>query len=337
MRKLFPGYYTPTDEEFERIWKEGLIVFDTNVLLDLYRYSDKTVKSLLEVMESLKDRIWIPFQVSKEYHENLNTVISDQVKKYESSIKTLTEFKKQIDEKRSHPFLSEELTQEIEEFCTKFDKELEEKKGLVKQLIIKNPIKESLADLLNEKIGSKFTKEQLDKIYSEGEKRYIEKIPPGFGDIKKPSPDRYGDLVFWKEILEKNAEINLPILLITGDKKEDWYFKELGLIIGPRPELIEEFKAKKDNLFYLYPTDKFLKYSKDYLQTQVDDATIKEVGEFILDNVNNAATYNESETESSTEIELKIDAEDCPECDAEILEDSVDEIASDDEEGTESI
>ena len=69
MRKLFPGYYSPSQEEFEKIWQEGLIIFYTNVLLDLYRYSENTVKSLVEVMDSLEKRIWIPFQVSKEYHK----------------------------------------------------------------------------------------------------------------------------------------------------------------------------------------------------------------------------------------------------------------------------
>lgn len=321
MRKLFPGHYSPTEEEFEKIWQEGLIIFDTNVLLDLYRYSENTVKSLVEVMDSLEDRIWIPFQVSKEYHKNLNTVISDQVRKYESSIKTLTEFKKQIDEKRSHPFLSEALTTEIEDFCSKFDKELEDKKATVKQLIISNPIKEKLADLLDGKIGNELSREELEKIYSEGEKRYKEQIPPGFGDIKKPIPDRYGDLIFWKEILKKNSEINSPILLITGDKKDDWYLKELGLTIGPRPELVEEIKKNKDNLFYIYPTDKFLTYSKKYLQTKVDDETIKEVGEFILDNYKSVQS-SELESESFYEIVEEID--ECEECDNEILEDSID-------------
>ena len=56
MRKLFPGHYTPSDEEFGKIWKDGLIIFDTNVLLDLYRYSENTVKALFDVMES-KHRI----------------------------------------------------------------------------------------------------------------------------------------------------------------------------------------------------------------------------------------------------------------------------------------
>lgn len=297
MRKLFPGYYTPSEQDFETIWQDSIIVFDTNVLLDLYRYSENTVKELLEVMKSVKDRLWIPFQVSKEYHLNLNSVISEQVNKYESSIKTLTDFKKQFDEKRSHPFLSESLTLEIDEFCKKFDLELDQKKEIVKKLIIKNPIKEDVADLLENKVGESFSNEELDEIYLEGEKRYNNQIPPGYKDRSKQSPEKYGDLIFWKEILRKNLNSEKPILLITGDKKEDWYLKELGLTIGPRPQLIEEFKSIKNNLFYIYPTDKFLKYSKEYLKTNVDDATIKEVGAFILDNSKNII-IDELETES---------------------------------------
>lgn len=323
MRNLFPGYYYPSKEEFTKIWKEGLIVFDTNVLLDLYRYSENTVNSLLDVMYSLENRIWIPFQVSKEYHKNLNTVISDQVRKYETSIKTLIEFKKQIDEKRSHPFLSESLTIEIEEFCCKFDRELEEKKTIVKQLIISNPIKEKLADLLDGKIGIEFTKEELEKIYPEGEKRYKEQIPPGYGDKNKPIPERYGDLIFWKEILKKNTEIDCPILLITGDKKDDWYLKELGLTIGPRPELIEEIKKNKDNLFYIYPTDKFLEYSKEYLQTEVDEDTIKEVGAFILDNYKNIQS---NEIESESFYDLIEEGDECEENNNDVLTNNENEI-----------
>ena len=121
-------------------------------------------------------------------------------------------------------------------------------------------------------------------IYKEGEARYKNKIPPGFGDLPKPIPDRYGDLVFWKEILRKNASQDTPIILVTSDRKSDWYLKELGLTIGPRPELIEEFKVSKPNLFYMYPTDQFLKYSKEYLQFEITEETIKEVGEFVQGN-----------------------------------------------------
>jgi hypothetical protein len=333
MRKLFPGYYTPKKEEFAIMWKNGLFVFDTNVLLDLYRYSENTVNSLLEVMESVNERIWLPYQVSKEYHKNLNTVISDQVKKYESSIKTLIDFKKQIDEKRSHPFLSEELTTEIENFCEKLSKVLDIKMKTVKHLILNNPIKEKVADLTEGKIGSQFSQEDLDKIYADGEIRYKKKVPPGFGDLTKPIPDRYGDLIFWKEILRKNSEIDLPIILITGDKKEDWYLKELGLTIGPRPELIEEFKNVKDNLFYIYPTDTFLKYSKEYLEATIDDEAIREVGDYIKDNSKNILIIPDFENESFSQDEnLPIESnEDSNDENFPIIMGEIDTLAPDDE------
>ncbi len=36
MRDLFPGYYRPTEEEFAKMWQEGIFVFDANVLLNIY-------------------------------------------------------------------------------------------------------------------------------------------------------------------------------------------------------------------------------------------------------------------------------------------------------------
>lgn len=162
MRKEFPGHYTPSNEEFEKIWKEGIIIFDTNVLLDFYRYSDETVTVLFEIMENIKDRIWIPYQLSKEYHKNLTGVISGQIKKYSDSIKTLQEFRKQINEKRNHPFLVKELHTEINDFCSKFDKELEEKRVNFRKIIKSNPSKEKIADILEGKLGTVFTDDKLE-------------------------------------------------------------------------------------------------------------------------------------------------------------------------------
>ncbi|MFA7361952.1 MAG: PIN-like domain-containing protein [Candidatus Kapaibacterium sp.] len=281
MRKLFPGYYTPKKEDFKKMWSDGIFILDTNVLLDLYRYSEETVRELFKVINLIKDRIWIPYQVSKEYHKNLNIVISGQVKKYTDSIETLKQFKSQIDEKRNHPFLKLEFQEEIASFCAKIHAELENRKRDIKSLILNNPIKEQLADLLDNRIGECFSQQDLTRIYAEGESRYHSDIPPGYKDKGKSIPDRYGDLVFWNEVLNKNKEIDTPIILVTGDTKEDWYYEELGLTIGPRPELIDEFNKVKSNLFHIYPTNLFLKYASQYLQTEINDKSINEVDEYI--------------------------------------------------------
>ncbi|MDP3582036.1 MAG: PIN-like domain-containing protein, partial [Ignavibacteria bacterium] len=143
------------------------------------------------------------------------------------------------------------------------------------------PIKEQLADLLENRIGDCFTEQELNSIYAEGEKRYLLSVPPGYKDKSKPVPDRYGDLVLWKEVLKKNSQIDQPIILVTGDTKEDWYYEELGLTIGPRPELIDEFSRVKPNLFYVYPANQFLTFAAQYLETEIDNKSIVEIDEFI--------------------------------------------------------
>ena len=39
MRNSFKEYYGLNSSELDKLWKEGIIVFDTNVLLSLYRRS----------------------------------------------------------------------------------------------------------------------------------------------------------------------------------------------------------------------------------------------------------------------------------------------------------
>jgi len=58
MKDKFPGYYQMPKGDFDRMWKEGIFVFDANFLLDLFRYSDETAKSLLNTLNKIKDRIF---------------------------------------------------------------------------------------------------------------------------------------------------------------------------------------------------------------------------------------------------------------------------------------
>ena len=61
MKNIFKGYYKLGDQELMDLWKYALFVFDTNILLDLYRYQSTTGNELFTVMESLADRVWIPW------------------------------------------------------------------------------------------------------------------------------------------------------------------------------------------------------------------------------------------------------------------------------------
>ena len=82
MRDLFPGFYDRTAEELSMLWREATFVFDTNMLLNVYRYQEETRKRYFEILDQLQDRIWAPHQAIYEYQNNRLEVISQQLKKY---------------------------------------------------------------------------------------------------------------------------------------------------------------------------------------------------------------------------------------------------------------
>src|SRR5262245_43837167 len=106
MRNLFPGYYRPTEEEFSALWEECVFAFDANVLLNVYRYTQATRESFLEILSRLKERIWLPHQAAWEYQENRLGVISDQHKPYEDIPKQLSALLSQLrSDYPRHPFI----------------------------------------------------------------------------------------------------------------------------------------------------------------------------------------------------------------------------------------
>ena len=292
MKEKFSGYYIPTETEFIELWSKGTFVFDANVLLDFYRLSDNAIESLFNIFNKLKDRIWIPYQVAFEYHQNLHNVIAEQVNNYDNSMKSLFGFKKQLEEKRKHPFLTPETQKKLDEVCLSINTEFEEKKKKIKELLQENPTKNKLAELLKGKIGEQLEEKELEEIYREGEKRFAQNIPPGFKDKQKVLiNEKYGDLIIWKEILKKSITDEVPLTFVTGDLKEDWFLEVLGETICGRPELINEFKNQKNNLFYIYTTDSFMKYALQYkIVDKIEDETINDVKQHLEEQKEQIAT-----------------------------------------------
>ena len=92
MEKLYKIHRNSNQIDFQKIWKEGVFIFDSNVLLDLYRLPESAKNDLLGVFknENFNNRIWIGFQVIMEFLNNRLTVIGDQKNMF-SKIKILTE------------------------------------------------------------------------------------------------------------------------------------------------------------------------------------------------------------------------------------------------------
>ncbi len=294
MKDLFPGYYRPSEEDFSGLWKNCVFILDTNVLLNLYRYSEESRNDFLKVLYKIETRLWIPHQVALEFQENRTKVIEEQEKKFDSIKKILEDNQSRIT-RELHNFPSVNHETLIDKISQLFGEFLEEIKPLeTKQLKSNEPdyIRDVVDSLFKGKIGEPPTQLELESIEKEGEKRYKIKYPPGFKDEqskKKKAPylcngmsfkREYGDLILWKEIL-KEVEIRnwKQIIFVTDDGKEDWWREEQGKTIGARPELVEEICKAGASIFYMYTPERFLKYAKEYIEVDIKEESIQQVEE----------------------------------------------------------
>jgi PIN like domain len=89
LRDAFPGRYRPTQDDFERLWGEGLIVPDTDVLFGLYRrYYSKYRKELVNVLRGAEDQLWLGHQIAHKFLNGRLRVIGEMRMTYEKTFVT---------------------------------------------------------------------------------------------------------------------------------------------------------------------------------------------------------------------------------------------------------
>lgn len=277
MKNTFPEYNPLSKEKLQQLWDNAIFIFDTNVILNLYRYSDETSNEFLETIIKLKDRVWLPYQVGFEFNKNRLSVISDQKKQYEEFEKKINDIISEIENKNKNPFLSKPLFEKLISVKSDIKNEVDAKIKLYDSSLVSDKLLDSIHLAFDGKIGPIFKPEELKQIFSEGEKRYKEEIPPGYCDIKKPENKKYGDLIIWKQIMTKSKIDNIDIIFVLDDRKEDWWLEHQGKTISPRPELLKEFNIETKKSCHFYKPFQFLEYSNEYLGNAITVEVIEEV------------------------------------------------------------
>ena len=309
MKDLFPGYFKPDSKEIKKIWKSCLFVFDTNILLNLYRYSNETQKEFLELLKKINDRIWIPNRVGEEYLANRIGVIHEQENTYDKTIKSIEDLKDTLNHSRRHPFITKNTLSQVEQTLEALTNELQNNKANHIERFANDDIQQSIVELFNKRVGKEYSKKELHNIFTEGEQRYSEKIPPGYKDKTKGSDNSFinqcrvfGDLIIWKQIIDKSIDVKKDIILVIDDKKEDWWFESKGKTIGPRPELIKEFKSKTNHNIHMYQADRFLELAQESLHEKVSEKAVEEIKEVRDYQVELANIYNQNIVENVNRI-----------------------------------
>lgn len=275
MRKSFSQYFRPQDEDLQELWKHGLLSFDASVLLNIYGYSSETRSELIDLIEKNSERLCLPHQFGLEYARNRSVVIIRQVNNYLSVEKELRQIREtHIAPKRDHPYLTEESLKAYDSI----QKELEESRRVMEKLIGDDPYADRILQAFDGKVGSSPSGQDLTQLEAEAQRRYTQSIPPGFEDLKeKATPEAYGDYIGWYQLLEIAKSQSKGVILVIDDLKKDWWQIERERMVGPRPELQEEFSLVTQQRFYMYTSEGFLRAAKKFMAADIPDETIEEV------------------------------------------------------------
>ncbi|MGP9772252.1 PIN-like domain-containing protein [Halomonas citrativorans] len=287
MKDLFPGHFKESEKNLKQVWDSCIFVFDANILLNFYRYSDSARREFLQLLQKIQERVWLPHRAAEEYLNNRLSVIDQQERSYDETAKAINSLRSDLDNARQHPFVSQQTMNQVNKVFDLLCNELSENKGIHTKRISNDEIKESISSIFENNVGQPYSREDLENLIVDGEERYKQKIPPGFKDgIKSGDSDvftekcrKYGDLIVWNQVIDKSIEAKKGIVLVTDDKKEDWWEKFKGKTIGPRPELVKEFKDRAENTFHMYQADRFLELARENLNEQVSDEIVEEIRE----------------------------------------------------------
>ncbi|WP_267102278.1 PIN-like domain-containing protein [Xanthomonas sacchari] len=304
MRNQFPGYYQLTPEEFKALWRDAKIVLDTNVLLYAYKTPSQGREALLQLLEKLKGRIWVPYQVAMEFQVNRLGVIAAEKKRMDSALKAsetalgeILESLKSLDlDAREIGVDVGALHRDIETARGSIADALNKAKSSQPNVTHDDPIRTRIDAVLEGAVGSAPKDQQaLDDAYERCKRRYELPMPPGFKDVGKSIEVKgdeylvdgikyqrqYGDALLWLQTLDFVKALDAKdVIFVTMDVKEDWWLRKDGMTIGPHPELVAEIsRIGGVERFWMYTLPKFLEQSTNYLQTSLSARALEEVNE----------------------------------------------------------
>ncbi|MFO0944119.1 MAG: PIN domain-containing protein, partial [Pirellulales bacterium] len=240
-----------SEEALTEIWNNATIVFDANVLLDIYRVTEKTRSDLMEVVTSYATRIWLPQNVVKEFFANRLSVISDQIGTCTEVIDSLHKLSEKLRPSRSQPHVDVKKMDALIGDVKETQKWL---RGLFRNDTLSTQLFKQIQN-----IGEPL-KDQVD-IEKTALERYRKKVPPGFLDIKSnnPSECKFGDYINWISTIKYAQENQTSVIFVTNENGEDWFFEKSVVL----PELRQEFLNCVGKEILIHSSSDFLKIANE--------------------------------------------------------------------------
>lgn len=229
----------------EDIMEDCMFVVDTNVLLLPYTTTSSGFEEIRKAFSKLiaKNQLLIPAQVAREFAKNrpekiktlfqqLNVIKSKLHKPATGQyplLESLVEYKEAM-----------ELEKQIQDIQNKYSKKINEILEQIKNWRWNDPVSLVYKELFKPEFIKELGMDE-DEIIKDLARRNKYSIPPGFND-KTKEDFGVGDLIIWLTILKIGKESDKDIIFISGDEKNDWFYRSENQSLYPRFELITEFK-----------------------------------------------------------------------------------------------
>lgn len=293
-----------------------VIILDTNVLLNIYRFSPDFSVFALNCLRTVSQYIVLPATVHLEFCKHNRAEFNKMTNRVREAG---TETKDQISRAK------EKIISSCKNFDRlKFPDTDELKSALSKNLndleksfddffvdhnileFISDPWEgvDQLSEFVNDLGKSNLVMKAPSQLNlynwcSEGEMRYKKQIPPGFKDAKnKDGLRKYSDLILWKEIIRYATEKKVNVIFVTDDVKADWWENSDGELTF-HDKLIQEFNKTGQSILPCTSSDFYKKISTDY------DIPINDAVDIAL-NISDEEYIEKVKDDIFSEIEYKI-------------------------------
>lgn len=265
MKKQFGHLLPLTKTEIETLWEEATLTVDANVLLDLYRYHPEIRDALIGALHAFEGRLWLSHQAASEFIRNragAAAVVSKELTDADGDLTSLqAATKKATDDLRGRRPLSrhvgKRLREDVEAAIRVAKAAVEEQRARAADGESSDAVLNEVLSLFDGCVGPVPTEVELAELHKEAERRIKEKVPPGFEDVKKGA-GAHGDYLMWQQVLQQVKISAKPMILVTSERKEDWWERAHGKTVGPRYELLEEAHRVAGQRVLLYRTDSFI-------------------------------------------------------------------------------
>ncbi|GLI12081.1 hypothetical protein MARBORIA2_11710 [Methanobrevibacter arboriphilus] len=289
MKKKFSSYFNKiSDETIEKMLKNGLISFDTNILLNLYSKSDENVNDFFETLENdkVKSRVRLPYHIAKKFINKRKETVNNEMNKVNTVMgknkETLAQLKEIINQSFDSSIHGENLDEEnIEKFNEDIEKAIKfiDSKDFLKDKAknTNDSIFEKIGEVFDDKIGEKLDWNDFNLVKQKWENRCDLYIPPGYADYEEEGFDKFSGLIVWEELIKFSKESKKDMIFVTNDNKKDWKISLPDGKLVPHHELLCEFKEKTDGQkIYFLEYDEFINKMGKILKIKINPQSKKE-------------------------------------------------------------